>query len=147
MRKSNKKRITGVRIYHKPINKMSDAEYNQCRRLGYKYGCIRDALRGRYEAITEGPRYRSGHYCDPKDSAVVLAKDRQGRVLSWALLQDMTNKAIGPEAMFWTRTRYRKMGLGRRVARKVKKVCGDRVRVYLDEQPRFFGYLGLHREV
>lgn len=55
-------------------------------------------------------------------SRVVMVKDEQEDILSWGLI-DYT-ESPKPSVQLYTRARYRRMGLGTRIMRKVKDILG-----------------------
>ena len=123
--------VPGVRVYTKPVNAVTPTEYTQCARLGYRKGAIRDAFKAAYRRAAP-------------NTSVILAKQGDA-VLSWALVQP--HYRHGYSAMFWTRTRWRRRGLGARVARAVKRLTKGNCAVFRWEQVQFFRKTGFDTDV
>lgn len=81
-------------------------------------------------------------------SQVVMAKQvGTGKVLSWALIdKDVDERQKQPEVCYWTCTRFRRLGLGTKVAKKVEKILDTNVYDHYPEQnPIFFAKIGAKR--
>lgn len=122
--------IPGITITDLFVHDMSRDEYNQCKRLGYKDGLIRRDMMRNYQ--------RPG-----SKSKVVLAKDPDGRVRSWALIDTSWG---GHVVNYWTQRRWRRRGIGKRVADRVTQIIGNVYDHYADPSNfRFFESIGAQR--
>lgn len=122
------------KVHDVRVGNMSTEDYKQCKRLGYRDGCIREDLE---KIRTRG--YRS-------KSRAVMVKDDKGRIRSWGLI-DYYNGYLGedrgkPMVQLWTQRRWRRKGLGSLVMGRIKRLIGDKFSHYEEQAPEFFESVG-----
>lgn len=122
------RKVPRVSVTTKSVKGLSAAEYAQLRRSGHHpgAGCIReDLIMCRMLGMT---------------AKVVMAKTRDGRIRSWALIDLGFSK---PTVMYWTQYRWRRIGLGSKVAARVHRILGGQNYYHSElDSPQFFKAIG-----
>lgn len=119
-----------IRIYHKKVKNLDLNKIRILKRMAHKeYGVMKDCLLNSFRK-------------KESKSEIVYAKYND-KIVAWAMI-DRDNRIYfrNPWVYYWTSCRYRRRGIGTRIALKVNKLTNKRYHVYQNSNPKFFSHIG-----